>query len=317
MKFKDLFHIDYGQKEYHDKSNLTDGDGDKILISSKGEDGGIYGFFDIPRDGYKAPIITVPSTGTIGQAFLQLRDCSVDDNCLVLIPKDKNMSEEEMYQVIYQIRKLKWRFKYGRQITPERLGNEKLKIIDTNIDKKKLENQLSLKKPKNIKVIDPKKFVHFRVDQICLVEKKKALPKNAINLTGNIPYVTTSSKNNGVKDFTDEESNFPKNRLTVSLNGSVGEVFFQTKDFITSTDNVVLSLLEEKFKGDIKLLLFVGFMIKRYTWGFSWSRKLSKKKLEKLIINLPVNDKNELDLKYIHSIADNSLGITELKEYIK
>lgn len=41
-----LFDISYGQSEYESKGHLDAGD--TILISSKGDDNGCYGFFAIP-----------------------------------------------------------------------------------------------------------------------------------------------------------------------------------------------------------------------------------------------------------------------------
>src|SRR3989338_2785038 len=107
MKIKDLFNVKYGQKEYHDKEWLEGEEGKNILISSKGDDRGVYGFFNIENK-FKAPFISAPSTGTIGQAFVQIIDCSVDDNCLVLLPKEK-MTVEELNQIAFQIRQNKWR----------------------------------------------------------------------------------------------------------------------------------------------------------------------------------------------------------------
>lgn len=114
----ELFTIDYGQKEYHNKENLKSGK--TLLISSQGIDNGCYGFFD---EGvrYTRPLVTVPSTGSIGKAFVQLYECCVDDNCLTLIPK-KKLSINELYYVAAIIRRESWRFRYGRQITPSRLG---------------------------------------------------------------------------------------------------------------------------------------------------------------------------------------------------
>ncbi len=117
-KIGQLFDICYGQKEYHNKEWLEGDIGNGILISSKGEDNGVYGFFNIDSK-FKAPFITVQGYGTIGQAFVQEYDCSVDDHLLVLKPKRK-MSISDMYQVAYQIRLLKWKYKYGRGITPSR-----------------------------------------------------------------------------------------------------------------------------------------------------------------------------------------------------
>src|SRR5690242_7560298 len=118
MKLSDLFKIHYGQKEFHNKENLDVGT--SLLISSQAIDNGCYGFFEI-KSKFKPPFITVPSTGSIGEAFVQTYQCSVDDNCLVLEPKSK-LSIDYLFYISFSIRTQKWRYRYGRQITPTRLG---------------------------------------------------------------------------------------------------------------------------------------------------------------------------------------------------
>lgn len=136
-----LFTVEYGQKEYEDKGPLEGQDGNTMLISSKGEDNGVYGFFDIEKK-YKAPFITVPRVGTIGQAFIQRQDCSVDNNCLVLLPK-KRLELEKLYQVAFQIRLIKWKYKYGRQITPDRLGAQKIFLTNFKKNWDKIEEKMT------------------------------------------------------------------------------------------------------------------------------------------------------------------------------
>lgn len=122
----DVFDVEYGQKEYESKDGLEPGN--VMLISSKGEDQGCYGFFNI-EPYYAAPIITVPRTGTIGHAFVQEYDCCANSDCLVLIPKKEHkLSVEQLRQVAYQIRLVKWKYNYGRKITPERILKEPIVI---------------------------------------------------------------------------------------------------------------------------------------------------------------------------------------------
>jgi len=126
----DIFNINYGQREIHSKEHLISGE--NLVISSQGTDNGCYGFYDIKIE-YKRPLITVPNTGSIGMAFVQEYPCCIDDNCLVLSPKDGvEISIEEMYFVTAYIRLDSWRYRYGRQITNKRLG--KLEIDFTKFD---------------------------------------------------------------------------------------------------------------------------------------------------------------------------------------
>ena len=303
-----FFKIEYGQKEYHNKEWLEGSDGQNILISSTGEDNGIFGFFNISNN-YQAPFITVPSTGTVGQAFIQEQDCSVDDNCLVLMPI-KKLSKEELFQIAFQIRLNKWKYRYGRQITPERLATQKISLIESKLSYDKLSQKFLPEKSKKIKVLENKNVKLIKVNDLCNIQKKTALPQNALEENGT-PYVTTTSKNNGISNFVNEEPNTKAKCLTVALNGSVGETFFQFDDFITSGDNAVLTLKE---KYNPYLLFYIGAMIKNHQWRYNYYRKLNLSKLKKMTIPTPYK-KGNIDIDYIEKITKNSYGFEELKKF--
>ncbi len=113
------FDIYYGQKSLHNKDGLTDGK--SLVISSSGIDNGCYGFYDF-SDLIKPPFVTVPSTGSIGRAHVQKWPCGVTDDCLVLLPKP-GVAQELLYVAAAVIRQERWRFNYGRKITPDRIAN--------------------------------------------------------------------------------------------------------------------------------------------------------------------------------------------------
>jgi hypothetical protein len=312
-----LFDVEYGQKEYHNKEWLEGNEGHNILISSKGDDNGVYGFFDI-KTKYKKPVITVPGYGTIGQAFVQEYSCSVDDHLLILIPKQK-LTIIQLFQVAYQIRLDKWKYKYGRGITPTRIKSQEIKLIESEINyetfakentpKKKVKQKI--KENKNIKLVPVIYLKDKQENGLCKLNKKTCLPQNQLE-DGNTPYVTTSSKNNGVTGYYDEEPNFKGKCLTVALNGSVGETFFQFDDFITSGDNAVLTLKNEY---NPCLLFYISAMIKNHQWRYNYYRKLNLTKLKKLTIPMPFKNEKELDLEYIKNIVENSYGFDEVAKY--
>ena len=118
IKLDSIFQIEYGNHEINSKSDLEPGS--TLVISSQERDGGCYGFFNVkPR--YTKPVISVPRTGSIGEAFVQMYPCDIDDNCLVLIPKN-DLPLDYLFYVACIIRDEKWRYMYGRQITPTRIG---------------------------------------------------------------------------------------------------------------------------------------------------------------------------------------------------
>ena len=304
-----LFKIEYGQKEYHNKEWLEGTEGENILISSKGDDNGVYGFYDIENK-FKAPVITVQGYGTIGQAFVQEYDCSADDHLLILIPKD-NLIIEELYQVAFQIRLDKWRYRYGRGITPDRLAIQKIKLIKSKLNYKELSKKILPQKNQKVEITENKNIELIKVINLCNIQKKTALPQNALEENGT-PYVTTTSKNNGISNFVNEEPNTKAKCLTVALNGSVGETFFQFDDFITSGDNAVLTLKE---KYNPYLLFYIGAMIKNNQWRYNYYRKLNLSKLKKMTIPIPYK-KGSIDVDYIEKIVKNSYGFEELKKYL-
>ena len=150
-------------------------------------------------------------------------------------------------------------------------------------------------------------------DGLCIIEKKTSLPQNQLEY-GKTPYVTTSSLNNGISGYYDEEPNCKGRCLTVALNGSVGETFFQFNDFITSGDNAVLRLKNKEYNP--YLLFYIGVMIKTHQWKYNYYRKLNLTKLKKMQIHMPFKKDDCLDLEYIHKIVENSYGFDQLKEYL-
>jgi type I restriction enzyme M protein len=120
------FDIFYGQKSLHNKDGLTPGKA--LVISSSGIDNGCYGFFDFD-DLIEPPFVTVPSTGSIGRAHVQKWPCGVTDDCLILLPKE-GVAREMLYVAAAVIRQERWRFNYGRKITPARIAGYPMPISE-------------------------------------------------------------------------------------------------------------------------------------------------------------------------------------------
>jgi predicted RNA methylase len=121
------FDIYWGQKNLHNKMALAPGP--SLVISSSGFDNGCYGFFDYD-DVIEPPFVTVPSTGSIGRAHVQKWPCGVTDDCLILVPK-KGTPPELLYVAAAVVRQERWRFNYGRKITPDRIEDFPLPSSDT------------------------------------------------------------------------------------------------------------------------------------------------------------------------------------------
>lgn len=116
------FHIGYGTKALHDKSMLAPGL--VPVVSSSGTDNGCYGFFDFEAL-LVPPFVTVPSTGSIGEAHVQEWPCGVADDALILVSK-KGADPALLYVAAAIARMERWRFNYGRKVTPSRIARFRL-----------------------------------------------------------------------------------------------------------------------------------------------------------------------------------------------
>ena len=117
-----LFDIYYGLQAIESREGIPPG---RTLIISPTEGyNGCYGWlqFDLALE---APFITVARTGSIGETFVHLEPCAPNSDCLVLLPRAK-MSVPELFLTAASIRLDKWRYNYGRKITPTRIAGVKV-----------------------------------------------------------------------------------------------------------------------------------------------------------------------------------------------
>ena len=114
------FDIYYGMKELHSREGLAEG---KTLIVSPTESyNGTDGWLDF-ETAMEPGFVTAAQTGSIGEAFVQLEPCAVNDDCLVLLPKaEARIGVAKLFVAAAIIHSEKWRFNYGRKLTPARIA---------------------------------------------------------------------------------------------------------------------------------------------------------------------------------------------------
>lgn len=116
------FDIYYGMKELHSRDGMVPG---KTLIVSPTEQyNGCYGWLEFPQV-IEPKFVTVAQTGSIGESFVQLEPCAVNDDCLVLLAKGE-ADDAELVLLAATLHAEKWRFSYGRKLTPQRIAEFKI-----------------------------------------------------------------------------------------------------------------------------------------------------------------------------------------------
>ena len=120
--------IYYGMKELHSREGI--GPGRTLIISPTENYNGTYGWLDFSY-ALQPGFVTVAQTGSIGEAFVQLEPCAVNDDCLILLPKygrDPDMAK--LVLAAATLHAERWRFNYGRKLTPSRIAHFALPSSD-------------------------------------------------------------------------------------------------------------------------------------------------------------------------------------------
>ena len=124
----EYFDIFYGQKELHSRDGIPPGE--SLIISPTEQYNGTYGWLTF-KTLIRPPFVTVAQTGSIGEAFVQTEPCGVNDDCLILLPKKgKVLSDAVLFIAAAVIRLEKWRFSYGRKLTPSRIAEYRIDSSD-------------------------------------------------------------------------------------------------------------------------------------------------------------------------------------------
>lgn len=120
------FDIFYGLGEIESRDGISNGN--TLIVSPTEQYNGCYGWLDF-HTVLKPPFITVARTGSIGEAFVHLEPCAPNSDCLVLIPRKKEWASiPDLLLVASAIRLERWRYNYGRKITPKRIADVKMKF---------------------------------------------------------------------------------------------------------------------------------------------------------------------------------------------
>lgn len=294
IRLDSIFDIDYGQREYHSKGHLVPKKQGIPLISAKGINYGIYGYFDIePKYQH---VISVPNTGqgTVGYAIYQPKPCCIDDNCLVLIPKI-DLTEQQMIYYSLLIRLDRYRYAYGRQVTPKRIGQIEvpdLGEIPNWVNDSHIKNISYYKKPlleKPLPTLDLSKWKNFKLYEVFSeIIQCKCGNAGELEEGSDIWYIGAKKKDNGLmKKVKKVENLISKGNCVVMIadgQGSVGYANYMPNNFIGST--TLYAGYSDELDKYVGLFLVSIFSTNRFRYNYG--RKWNGSRLANSEILLPV-----------------------------
>lgn len=128
------------------------------------------------------------------------------------------------------------------------------------------------------------------------IQRGKRLKKDD-HIEGNIPYISSTSLNNGLDQFIGNEDKVRKfkNNITLANSGSVGSCFYHEYEYIAS-DHVTSLTLD---KADKYIYLFMATIIKRLEEKYSFNREINDKRIRKERFILPADENGNPHWDYI------------------
>lgn len=141
-------------------------------------------------------------------------------------------------------------------------------------------------------------FKDFRIGDLFDVKKGKRLTQ--VNMIpGNIKFVGATGLNNGeTARIGNTEHIHDANTITVTYNGSVGEVFYQDEPFWASDD---VNVLYPKFEMTVESALFFKSVILPLRKQYSYTHKWVKEALENDVLLLPVTEEEVPDYDFMET----------------
>lgn len=122
------FDVLYGLGEVESRENIPPGG--TLVISPTEQYNGCDGWYSFPMV-LTPPFITVARTGSIGGTFVHIEPCAPNSDCLILLPRSEEWaSVAELILAAAAIRSERWRYNYGRKITPDRIASVRVDHSD-------------------------------------------------------------------------------------------------------------------------------------------------------------------------------------------
>ena len=271
--------------------------------------------------------------GMVGEprAFFQKYNFACSQNILVL--RHKRLNENNalfLCCLINKYLKLK-NYNYGYPVSKERFkkdmiivpidgsGKPDYNFMEKYISERKEEHEIKFKEYLESKLYDLKKeykaiskniisWKNYPINKVCDIFSGHDI-YDAERVNGNIPYITSTSVNNGIKYFVSNvNSTLEDNAISVNRNGSVGYAFYHKYNALYSNDCRKLKL---KQNNNEFVALFITNQIMAQKEKYSYGYKLGTGRLKRQYILLPTK-KDEPDYDYMENyiklIEINKIG---------
>ena len=164
------------------------------------------------------------------------------------------------------------------------------------------------------------KFKDYKIWNIFQVVNTHSILKSQVEKLpeGNTPYLTAAEGNNAVFSYINCPEEWIDEGNCAFIGGKTMVVTYQEKDFCSNdSHNLALYFKQDKYRTPLIQQYFVGAIRKALSQKYSWGDSISKTKIKKDTISLPVNNQGNIDFQYMESYikAIQKLTIKNVVEY--
>jgi len=120
--------------------------------------------------------------------------------------------------------------------------------------------------------------------------------------SGNIPYVTAGEGNNSVYAYISYDKTQIEEGNAIMIGGKTMVITYQADDFFSNdSHNLVLYAKDKRLRKELIQLFMVASLNKSLKPIYSWGDSISKTKIAKDMINLPVTSSGSIDYQFMET----------------
>lgn len=171
------------------------------------------------------------------------------------------------------------------------------------------------------------KFKEYKIEDVLTWQSQKEIdplkiPSLTVKNKTVYPFYGQATLNNGIISYlslTDSVLNNPDGKPTILIHSNNQNVVYLQSPFYLKDGHGATSVLQSEFLNE-KIALYLMASIKKViTKKFSYNEKATKIALKNTYIQLPVNDKDEIDYRYMERYISEleEERISELDSYLK
>ena len=314
-------------------------DGPLAFVSSTEKNNGVTKFVSESNANktLNSNVLAINYNGSLGSCFYHPYKAIFSDDVKILSLKDAQDDRDVLLFFKTLLLKQKNDTSYSFKFNANRVMNQEVEVPvgeDGQIDYAYMEEyvkkifhekeeeyfrwsqkRLSSMKKENIPNLDAVQWEQFPLSDICEIFSGEF---SATNMDGagegrEIPYVTSTSQNNGVSGFVPEEGpSKTQGAISVNRTGSVGKAFYHPY-WARFSYNVRILTLKDK-KADEGACLFICNQLMATAEKYNYGRLLGTERLGKESIYLPEKEGHP-DFEYMSKYINNIM-IEKYKEYL-